>query len=213
MSALRVRYQTYELGDIDIHVRSLRDTNQFDDVNGLAAALGVQEAYWPLFGVVWDGGEALADLMSTYEIRDRRVLEVGCGLALASLVLNHRDADITATDHHPRAEDFLEHNVALNGGEPIPFVRTGWADEDDGELGRFELIIGSDLLYERPHVDLLASFIDRHAASSCEVIVVDPGRGHRSQFTTRMTDLGYAFDELDTDFATRILRFTRHATA
>ena len=55
MSSLRVRYQTIEFGDNDIHVRTLRDRQQFSDSGSdEAEKLGVSPASWPLFGVVWD---------------------------------------------------------------------------------------------------------------------------------------------------------------
>jgi len=191
MSSLRLRYQTIEFGDTDIHVRSLRDRQQYADVDGVASKLGISSATWPLFGVVWASGELLAHLMNDYEIEGRRVLEVGCGIALASLVLNHRMADITATDHHPEVERFLLENIKLNKAKKIPFVRTDWGDEDSG-LGEFDLVIGSDLLYERNHVELLAGFIDQHAKPHCEVVLVDPGRGHHARFSKKMVSLGYS---------------------
>lgn len=216
MSSLRIRYQTIELGDTDIHIRTLRDRQQYGDVDGIAEKLGISSATWPLFGVVWDSGEVLAHLMFDYEVAGRRILEVGCGIALASLVLNHRLADITATDHHPEAEQFLMENVKLNSGKTIPFVRTGWCDEDSG-LGKFDLIIGSDLLYERDQIELLAGFIDQHARQRCEVIIVDPGRGQQARFSKKMVGLGYAHsqskpanaDYLSEPFRGQILRYDR----
>ena len=195
MSPLRIRYQTIEFGDADIHVRTLRDKQQFSDIDGVASKLGINSATWPLFGVIWDSSEVLAHLMFDYEIEGRRILEVGCGIALASLVLNHRLADITATDYHPEVEHFLQENVKLNRGDEIPFVRTGWGDDENSRLGEFDLIIGSDLLYERDHVELLSGFIDQHARSHCEVIIVDPGRAQRARFSKKMISLGYTHSQ------------------
>jgi len=215
MSPLRIRYQTIEFGELDIHVRTLRDRQQYRDPDGIAEDLGISSAAWPLFGIVWASSEVLAQLMTDFDIGDRRILEVGCGIGLASLVLNQRSANITATDHHPEAGDFLRHNVQLNDGPEIPFTRTGWSDHDSG-LGRFDLIIGSDLLYEREHVALLADFIDRHARPRCEVIIVDPGRGHHARFSKRMVSLGYAHsqrrpgrEDQGQAFSGQILRYIR----
>ncbi len=216
MSSLRIRYQTIEFGSTDIHVRTLRDRQQYADEGGVAAKLGISSATWPLFGIIWASGEILAHLMFDYEVEGRRILEVGCGIALASLVLNHRLADITATDYHPEVEQFLLENVTLNKDKKIPFVRTGWGDEDSG-LGEFDLVIGSDLLYERSHVGLLAGFIDHHAKQHCEVILVDPGRGHHARFSKKMVDLGYSHsqrkpenvDYLTQPFPGQILRYQR----
>jgi len=216
MPSLRIRYQTMEFGNMDIHVRTLRDKQQYLDIDCEAKNLGISSAAWPIFGVVWVSGEALAYLMLDYHVAGKRILEVGCGIALASLVLNHRLADITATDYHPEAGPFLLENVHLNKGKSIPFVRTGWGDADSG-LGEFDLIIGSDLLYERSHVNLLAGFIDHHAKSHCEVILVDPGRGHHACFSKKMVRLGYAHSQnksayakhLTQPFQGQVLRYQR----
>jgi len=193
-SLLRVRYQTLEFDDVDIHVRTLRDNQEFSDDDGIAEDLGISSATWPLFGIVWPSGEVLAHLMADYQIDGKRILEVGCGIALSSLVLNHRHADITATDYHPEAGNFLQENTELNDDETIPFLRTGWED-DNSSLGEFDLIIGSDLLYERGHAEMLSGFIDDHAKPHCEVIIVDPGRAHHARFSKQMIKLGYSHSQ------------------
>lgn len=190
MSSLRIRYQTIEFDEVDIHVRTLRDRQQYLDVDDSAKKLNISEASWPLFGVVWPASMVLARFLFKYEVTGKRILEVGCGIGLSSLLLNHLQADITATDHHPEAERFLKENIKLNEGPDIPFVRTGWAD-NDSSLGRFDLIIGSDLLYEQDHVDLLSRFIGKHARPLSEVIIVDPGRGLHPRFSKKMFGLGY----------------------
>ncbi len=195
MSKIRVRYQTFEFGKTDIHVRTLRDKQQYSDVDGMALKKGISSAMWPLFGVIWDSGKVLAHLMHDYECKGLRILEVGCGIALASLVLNHRFMDITAMDYHPEVESFLRKNVQLNNGKEIPFFCTGWGDKDSG-IGEFDLVIGSDLLYERSHVELLAGFIEQHAKETCDVILVDPGRGHHAHFSKKMSRFGYLHSQV-----------------
>jgi hypothetical protein len=64
--------------------------------------------------------------MEMFDIEGKRILEVGCGVGLTSLMLNSRVAGITATDHHPEAESYLQLNVDLNKRRAIPFVRSGW---------------------------------------------------------------------------------------
>lgn len=217
MSALRYRYQTLEIDDFDIHIRSLRDANQFSDDLGEAEGLGISSAQWPLFGVLWGSSEVLAHEMASYDIAGKRVLEVGCGVGLSSILLNARHADITATDYHPEASVFLTANTELNGGKKIPYLRTDWADAADG-LGTFDLIIGSDLLYEIQHIDLLSSFIDRHANQRCEVMVVDPGRGNHAVFSKTMVKLGYEHSQykpenseyLAKPFKGQVLKYSRN---
>ncbi len=216
MTNLRLCYQTIEFGKIDIHLCTLRSKQEFHDPKGIAEALGICSAAWPIFGIVWPSGLVLAHHISNYDIGSKRVLEIGCGTALSSLLLNKQRVDITATDYHPEAEAFLTRNSELNGDALIPFERTGWGDSSDN-LGRFDLIIGSDLLYEDEHIGLLSNFIREHSNPKCEVIIVDPGRGRKNKLAKKLLEFGYIStfskpentDYLDSDFKGYILKFAR----
>ena len=191
---LRFQYQTIEFGKTDIHVRTLRDNFQYEDTDDVARKLGIGSATWPLFGVLWASSEILARIMHTHVIKGKRILEVGCGIGLASLVLNKRLADITATDYHPEVENYLLVNTELNDCNVIPFTRTGWNDEIS-KLGLFDIIIGSDILYERGHADSLSEFINQHAKPQCKIILIDPGRKHHARFSKNMVTLGYTHSQ------------------
>lgn len=216
MTTLRLRYQTVEFGKVDIHLCTLRDKQEFDDPAGIAEELGISSATWPLFGVIWPSSLVLAHYISDYNTGSKRILEIGCGMALTSLLLNKQCADITATDYHPESGIFLQRNALLNDGQPIAYEQVDWAKGHDS-LGLFDLIIGSDLLYEDEHVALLASFIEDHAKPTCEVIIVDPGRGRKNKLSARMVELGYSAsqqkpghtDYLDENFKGYILKFER----
>ena len=194
MSLVRFRYQTIEFGKLDIHLRTLRNKQQYFDKDGVTKKLGISSAMWPLFGVVWPSSLVLANYLLDFEIKNKRILEVGCGIGLVSLLLNCRIANITATDFHPEVEQFLKVNVRLNNGKEIPFIRTGW-DDNVSTLGQFDLIVGSDLLYENEHINSLAGFINQHAKADSEVILVDPGRGFHALFSKKMVSLGYSHSQ------------------
>ena len=216
MTNLRVCYQTIEFGNIDIHLCTLRNKQEFYDPDRVAEKLGISSAAWPIFGIIWPSSLVLAHHMNNYDIGEKRVLEVGCGTALSSLLLNKKNVDITATDYHPESKHFLNRNTKLNGDNAITFERTGWADSED-TLGHFDLIIGSDLLYEDEHVELLAGFIQDHSNPKCEVIIVDPGRGRKNKLAKKLLGLGFVStfskpkhtDYLDKDFKGDILTFLR----
>ena len=219
MSSVRVRYQTIEFGEIDIHLRTLRDNQQFSDPTGIAESLGINSTLWPLFGVVWPSSLVMSHFLLNYNLQNKRILEVGCGIGLASLLLNHLSADITATDYHPEVEKFLDINALLNGDRKIPFILADWKKEahhsDEAEL--FDLIIASDVLYEEEHAALLAKFIQSHARPHCNVIIVDPGRGRQGKFIKQMANAGFSCmkskpkhtDYLTEPFSGSILEYTR----
>jgi len=202
MTPIRVRYETVELGPFDIHVRILRDNQQFSDEDGgEALRAGVSSAQWPLFGLLWPSGAHLAARLALRPVvLAERILEIGCGLGLASLVGHRRGADVTASDIHPLAAAFLLENLRLNQLPPMKYRHGPWAapavpaaGDVDGE---FDLIIGSDVLYERDERAVLSHFIQRHAAPVAEVWLVDPDRGNRPAFNRAMADRGFEREEL-----------------
>lgn len=216
MTNVRLRYQTIEFGKIDIHVCTLRNRQEYYDPKGIAEKLGIGSASWPIFGIIWPSSLVLAHHLSDYETGSKRILEIGCGTALSSLLLNKKGADITATDYHPESKKFLARNTQLNNDKPIAFIQTDWAAQDDS-LGEFDIIIGSDILYEDEHIELVANFIHRHAKQTCEIVITDPGRGRKSKLATKMKTLGYSTsyikpphtDYLDSEYKGHILSFKR----
>lgn len=194
MDGYQVETSTYRIGAQDYQIRSLRDRQQFWDPDGSAERAGISSATWPIFGVVWPAGIALAQQMSQCAVAGMKILEIGCGIGLSSLVLQRRGANITASDYHPLAEEFLRFNSALNGLPPIKFQNAPWAGPNP-DLGRFDLIVGSDLLYERGHPALLSAFLACHSAAKARVILADPGRDHCGQFSGKMTAEGYQRSE------------------
>jgi len=190
MSSFTTRLDTVSVAGLSYRIRSLSDLQQFDDPQQLAERCGISSASWPLFGVLWPSGLMLAEIMSTRDIVGLDILELGCGLGLASMITNRRGGRITASDHHPLAAEFMAENTILNDMKTTRFKQCDWNKPVTG-MGQFDLIIGSDLLYEPDHPQLLSRFIDVHARLGANVIIVDPGRRQMSKFRKHMSQLGY----------------------
>ena len=207
MPGYRTRQQQVQVGsERRLHLHGLLDRQQFSDPSGAAAALGISSAAWPLFGLLWPSSLRLAERLALRPVTQERILELGCGLALPSLVAHRRGADITASDCHPLSGRFLRRNLRLNALTPLPYRHGDWASTPavagraphlpaPRVRGLFDLLIGSDLLYERDERAGLAGFIDRHARAASEVWIVDPDRGNRAAFSRQMTRHGFSVRE------------------
>lgn len=187
-------YQTqiHELtfGQLTYVIRALADKQQYADPDESASDAGISSAQWSLFGQVWPAGRLLAEAMATRPIDGKRILELGCGLGLASLVLRRRGADVVASDHHPLAEVFLAYNAALNSLDSVPYRRLDW-DAGALNMGQFDMIIASDVLYESRHATMLATLIPALAKPSCEIVISDPGRGNANALSRMLADIGF----------------------
>jgi len=199
-------------------LRVLSDLQQFSDPDGHGERLGISAAQWSLFGQVWPAGQLLAQAMHRFAIHGERILELGCGIGLASLVLQRRGANIVASDVHPLTEPFLAYNAALNQLPAVHYRQLRW-DTPLPTLGRFDLIIASDVLYERDQAELIGDVIARHAFDDAQVLITDPGRGNSARFTRLMLAQGYSVEERrcpmnDTDLPPhrgRLLHYSRGA--
>jgi predicted nicotinamide N-methyase len=211
-------------GVAHLHIRSLLDKQQFADPLGEAEALGISSATWPLFGLLWPSGLQLAQYMAQRPLRTgERILEIGCGLALASLVSHRRGVDVTASDCHPLAGSFLQANLDLNSLAPMPYNQGDWAQLAPSSItGRFDMIMGSDVLYERDDGGVLPLFIQHHANDTAEVLIIDPDRGNRAAFNRRMEAMGFNLEQTslsplhgtpETAYKGRLLHYSRVACA
>jgi len=185
-----------------LRIYSLADHMQYADPYRHAQSLGISSATWPLFGLVWPSSIQLARKLKHRPVcRQEKILELGCGLGLASLTMHRRGAQVHASDRHPLAAHFLQVNQRLNGLSGLPYVHAQWGCEPEQELlaalgvkparQHYDLIVGSDLLYERDTPALLADLINQRAKPQAEVWIVDPDRGYRNKFTAEMKRHGF----------------------
>lgn len=224
MPGYNTRFIHLPVGGHLYRLRVLSDSQQFYDPDGHCARLGISDAQWGLFGQSWPAGQMLAQAMHGFEIDDKRILELGCGIGLASLVLQRRGAEVIASDVHPLTEVFLAYNAALNDLPSVRYRHLDW-DVPLPTLGLFDLIIASDVLYERGQAERLADVIAQHAAPVAEVVLTDPGRGNSARFTQLMHAQGFLHEVLplpphmadpaggETRARERVLHFRRVAPA
>lgn len=189
-----LKRQIERVGDMEIEIECLKDLNQtIDDLFAELERTGnasLLEDLCPYFGTVWPSARALAQTI--FEKRDqfagKRILEVGCGLAIPSIVASKLGAEVVATDFHPEVPRFLEANLKINQASSVRYERIDWS-KGFPELGRFDWVIGSDVLYERQHALLLAQVV-HHYLGAGGGLIADPARPYLQTFVDEMTHLG-----------------------
>jgi predicted nicotinamide N-methyase len=124
----------------------------------------------PYWSVLWRSGVALAHEVAEADLNGRRVIELGCGLAVPSLAAARGGAVVLATDEDPEALEWAERNARENRLE-VGTARVDWGSA--GALGRFDLVLAADVLYERTSVAVLLDLLPLLAD---EVWIADPGR-------------------------------------
>jgi predicted nicotinamide N-methyase len=133
----------------------------------------------PYWSVLWRSGVALGRELEGESLDGKRVVELGCGLAVPSMVAARAGAAVLATDACPEALVLAARNARGNDVR-IDTAVVDWAEPEE-LLARapFDLVLAADVLYERTSVAYLLRLLPRLAP---ETWLADPGRPAASVF-------------------------------
>lgn len=141
-----------------------------------------REEFLPYWAQLWPSAIVLARATAGLRPAGRRMLELGCGLGLPSIVAALEGASVLATDWSPDAVAFAAANASRNGAA----VRTAvcsWTDPEVLVAGApWDLVLAADVLYEARNVDQLLELLPRLVDGSGEVLLADPGRRPAERF-------------------------------
>ena len=131
------------------------------------------DEFLPYWAELWPAARALAAALP--DVRGMRIVELGCGLGVPSLVAAARGAEVTATDWAADAIELLRENAERNGltlRAEVRDWREPWAE-------RFDLALAADVLYERRNVEPLLMRLRELAPAA---LVGLAGRPYEAEF-------------------------------
>jgi predicted nicotinamide N-methyase len=153
----------------------------------------VQDERLPYWADLWPSAQILANEVAIMRLSGLRVLELGCGLGVVALAAAMAGADVTATDYYDDAILFASLNVATATGTEIATRMVNWVDMPD-DLGKFDVVLASDVLYEHRYASMVAGAIAKTLVRGGEAIVADPGRIALAEFLEECSDRGLTSD-------------------
>ncbi|HEY6962879.1 MAG TPA: methyltransferase domain-containing protein [Gaiellaceae bacterium] len=146
-----------------------------------------RDEFLPYWAELWPAATTLAEALP--DVGGLRVVELGCGLGMASLVAAAKGADVTATDWSTEAIALLRENAARNGLTLTARVYD-WRDPWDA---RFDLAVAADVLYERRNVEPLLA---RLTTLAPEALVALAGRPYEQEFLRRAEASGQLAEQV-----------------
>lgn len=183
---------------LDFEMTSIRDLDE--SIDTLCEFFGeadqddsLKEEYCPYFGVLWEAGIGLSQHLKDMDLKNKKILEIGCGLALPSFLVTTMGANVIATDFHADVPLFLALNQK-NNQTYFPYQVMNWRNEIErtrSDLGLFDLVIGSDILYESQHPMQVAKALIAFLKPGGKILLSDPGRAYVQKFITSMNECGY----------------------
>jgi predicted nicotinamide N-methyase len=135
----------------------------------------------PYWADIWTSSIALARRIAAEQGSGRRLLELGCGVGLTSVAAAQAGFQVTATDYYEPALRFAALNAAHNGAPLTAAQILDWRRLPEDFL-RFDVVIASDVLYERPNVELVAAVFARALRPGGVGLLTDPQRARAAEF-------------------------------
>lgn len=143
----------------------------------------------PYWADVWPSARVLAAHLMQEGGRGRRLLELGCGSGLVAAAAARAGFDVTASDYYGEALEFTRANVRRAAGVDCDVRLVDWRALP-ADLGRFDRVVASDVLYERPYAALVARALAQTLARGGVAYVTDPGRLAAPEFVEQARALG-----------------------
>lgn len=179
IDALERRFDTAD-GDVPVGSRTfqiLRPRNSDDLIREEDFVMDERLPYW---ADIWPSSTILAAhlvLLSEKRTLSRaaRGLELGCGVGLVTLSAMIAGYDMLATDYYTDALAFTRANAWRATLSSPETMMIDWRKFPRSVKG-FDLILASDVLYEREYAELLPGIFKRALAPGGVVILADPGR-------------------------------------
>jgi len=129
----------------------------------------------PYWADLWPSAIVLAGEVAALDGVGRRAIEFGAGLGLPALAAAGAGFAVTATDYYADALLFARRNAVGNLGRDLATAMIDWRSLP-ADLGRFDLVLAADVLYERPYAPLVARAVVGALAPGGMALIADPGR-------------------------------------
>ena len=171
----------------------------------------------PYWAELWPSAVALAHYLAKHlNLADRRVLELGCGLGLVSVVAALQGARVLCTDHEAAALAFARQNARGNACRGMRFRLVDWCQP--ALRRRYDCMLASDVIYEARSFGPLVSLLQRYLARGGMAVLAEPGRANTCPFFTLLRQRGFTYrrhsQRVQWDGAHRIYIYViRHARA
>jgi predicted nicotinamide N-methyase len=174
MEALNLVEETVDVGGLEL---SILRPFQADAL--LSEEAFEHEEFLPYWAELWPSGLALARVLRRRDLEGVRVLELGCGLGLPSIVAALGGARVLATDWSPEALEVAAANAERNRAD-VETALVSWSGAERlVRAAPWELVLGADLLYEPRNVDQLLGLLPRLGG---EILIAEPGRPPAARF-------------------------------
>jgi predicted nicotinamide N-methyase len=189
-SRFDVMFEDVTLGLQTFRLAAVRHPERLlDTITVLAFAEDEQLPYW---AELWTSALVLSEkILRGDAMKGKHVLELGCGLGLAGIAAARAGADVTLADYDKDALLFARWNALTNlDAAAAARVRILPLDWREPHTGRYDLILGADIVYERRNFAPLTDFFSAALRPGGCILLAEPDRQIGDDFIAHVRKQG-----------------------
>ena len=161
----------------------------------LQDAAGIEGTGDPYWGILWPAAVMMAEcVLKSKWSAGQRALELGCGAGLVGIAGLLAGLDVTFSDIVADAVLLASHNASRNGFANPKGLVLDWCQP---QADHFDVILASDVLYERSTHRPLLDFLQDVTEPDGQCFIGDPGRLNARHFHELAIARGWTVELFD----------------
>ncbi|MFZ4542808.1 MAG: class I SAM-dependent methyltransferase [Saprospiraceae bacterium] len=192
MMKYRTCVHEFQIGKFNI---SIEKVSNIDELFEALLAKGdahedVKDERIPYWAELWPSALALSKHMCEMNIEwsGKKILEIGAGLGLPSIVAGKLGGDITVSDYLPEAVAFSKQNCLRNLHTEGNFIALDWREPNLVEP--VDILLAADIAYEKRMFPFLPGAFKQLCKSDGLILLSEPNRAFAKPFFAEMQKNG-----------------------
>ena len=147
--------------------------------------------HFPLWAKIWEASLVLAEYLAGIPVDpEKRLLEIGSGMGIASIVTARFGHQVTLTEYNTDALNFARANAEKNRVNTDPTVEIVRLDWNEPVLeGTYDLIFGSEIIYNDRDYNPLLRLFEKFLKPGGEIILAERVRKTSIEFFRQISKI------------------------
>jgi ETFB lysine methyltransferase len=181
-----------QVGEITLSVTTAEDMQEL--INRITEEEFIKDERFPYWAEVWHSAIALGEYLQERPdlVRGKHAHEIGCGLGVPGMIAASLGARVSFSDYEEPARRLVELNYLSNAlPQPTDIFHLDFREPPQRT---WDVILSSDVIYERRFVEPLATCLDAITAPDGIILLAEPDRDIAVPFFHRLKDLGFTYE-------------------
>jgi len=149
----------------------------------------------PYWCELWPSSIALSEFLAENPdlVKEKSVIEIGCGLGLSGIVAARLGGNVTLTDYLQQAIDIASENWKFNFDTDADVRILDWRKPEN--FKRFDVLLASDVAYESRSFKTLIKAIKILVKKKGIILISEPNRKFAKDFFEELKENGFTLKE------------------